>query len=299
MTQPTHVDLKQGTASWHDHRALYRNASEAACVMGDSPFDPDTWAKLWAYKTKRLLPAPASNAMNRGLALEDMARACYEALTGNIMQPQVLVKEAYSASLDGLDINGEIDLEIKCPYKGRDSLTWQMVEDGKIPPYIFWQLMQQLYVSDAKMAHLFVFDGDAEGLLLEVAPNMDAIGELLDQWEKFWAYVQKDIEPPLTDKDVAVRYDRNWRNAADAYKAAVAELEAAEKRVKEARRALLVLDNRHRVTGAGLTITRFLRQGPVEYSKIPALEKVDLDQYRKKPVEQVRITLSDEPGQVN
>ena len=59
------VELAQGSAAWHKHRALHANASEAATVMGVSPWEPDTWYKLWQLKTGRIKQAAAAPHLQR------------------------------------------------------------------------------------------------------------------------------------------------------------------------------------------------------------------------------------------
>ena len=56
--------------------------------------------------------------MRNGTALEPLARHAYEVETGNVMQPLVLQDGLYSASLDGMTLEGDLIVEIKCPYKG-------------------------------------------------------------------------------------------------------------------------------------------------------------------------------------
>lgn len=222
------LDMAQGTLEWDVHRAAHRNASEAGCIMQVSPFEPDTWAKLWALKSGRALKEPANAAMLRGLELEKKALACYTAMTGRAMQPQVFVKGIYSASLDGIDAKGDIDLEIKCPYRGQASLLWQQVKEGHIPAHYYWQIQHQLYVSEAKTAHFFVYDGEKEGLLLEVHPNLEDIAYLLAQWDRFWQFIEQDIEPPLAGKDRARTQKRRWRASAAEYR------DSAEARERQA-----------------------------------------------------------------
>ena len=82
------VKLVQGSPAWHAHRAQYRNASETAIVMGESPWQ--TPYQLWELRTGRRQPE-VNAAMARGTALEPQARAAYEVLTGHVMQPLVLV----------------------------------------------------------------------------------------------------------------------------------------------------------------------------------------------------------------
>ena len=126
----TYIKLEQGSAEWLEHRKLYRNASETAAVMGESPWV--TPYQLWELRTGRR-EQETNYAMRRGSALEPAARAAYEALTGRVMQPRVVVDGEYSASLDGITFDGSLIVEIKAPLKGRDSKLWQAVEAGDVP----------------------------------------------------------------------------------------------------------------------------------------------------------------------
>ena len=118
----TIMKLVQGSAEWHEHRRQYRNASETPAVLGVSPWM--TPYQLWQIKLGLAEPE-VTPAMLHGTQLEPQARAAYEALTGHVMQPLVLVDGEYSASLDGITLGGERVLEIKCPFKGRDSTLWK------------------------------------------------------------------------------------------------------------------------------------------------------------------------------
>jgi predicted phage-related endonuclease len=62
--------LEQGSTAWHQHRALHANASEAAAVMGVSPWEPDTWFKLWQLKTGRVQRPSAAPHVRRGADME-------------------------------------------------------------------------------------------------------------------------------------------------------------------------------------------------------------------------------------
>ena len=124
------LKLVQGSTEWHAYRTSMRNASESAAVLGVSPWT--TPYQLWLIKTGRLVPA-ANAAMMRGTELEPAARSAYEAKTGNIMQALVLQDDRYSASLDGMTLDGRVILEIKVPMRGRDSALWQDVDVGRVP----------------------------------------------------------------------------------------------------------------------------------------------------------------------
>jgi putative phage-type endonuclease len=198
----TIVKLVQGSPEWHEHRAKYRNASETAVVMGASPWQ--TPYQLWELRTGRRQPE-VNAAMARGTALEPQARAAYEALTGHVMQPLVLVDGAYSASLDGLTFDGELIVEIKCPVRGCTSTLWK----AQIPAHYD---EHQLMVSKAAMAHLYVFDGEQqEGLLLEVAADPARWKRIQQAWDDFMRCLATDTPPDLTERDKVIRKDEEWR----------------------------------------------------------------------------------------
>src|SRR5579864_9325515 len=106
------LKLVQGSPEWHAHRAKSRNASETPAVLGVSPWV--TPYQLWLARTGRA-QSGVNMPMKRGAELEVAARAAYEKRTGLIMEPLVVADGVYSASLDGVTLDGDIVLEIKAP----------------------------------------------------------------------------------------------------------------------------------------------------------------------------------------
>lgn len=280
------VKLVQGSPEWHAHRAQYRNASETAIVMGESPWQ--TPYQLWELRTGRR-QHEVNVAMVRGTTLEPQARAAYEALTGHVMQPLVLVEGDYSASLDGLTFEGDLLVEIKCPMRGKGSMLWQQVAEGIIPSHYAWQLEHQFLVSKAKKGHLYVFDG-AEGILLEVVPQPERWQAIHEAWNGFMRCIETDTPPALTERDKVIRKDNAWQAAAAHYVALKSEADALAERLDAAKAALLTLSSHPSESGYGVTVTRFWKQGSVDYKQIPALQGLDLEPYRKKGGFETRVT---------
>jgi putative phage-type endonuclease len=272
------VQLVQGSPEWHAHRAQYRNASETAIVMGESPWQ--TPYQLWELRSGRRQPE-VNAAMARGTALEPLARTAYEALTGQVMQALVLVEGDYSASLDGLTFDGEFLLEIKCPVRGKDSTLWRQVAQGEIPAHYRWQLEHQFLVSKATRGHLYVFDG-ADGILLEVTPCPERWQAIDEAWDGFMRCIETDTPPPLTERDKVTRSDAAWQAAAEQYAQLKAEAELLAGRLDTAKEALVALANHPSEAGFGVSVTRYWKAGSVEYKKVPELQGVDLDNYRQK-----------------
>ena len=281
------VKLVQGSPEWHEHRAKYRNASETAIVMGESPWT--TAYQLWELRTGRRRPE-INAAMARGTALEPQARAAYEAQTGNVMQPLVLIEGEYSASLDGLTFDGDLLVEIKCPFKGKESTLWQQGSAGTIPEHYRWQLEHQFMVSKARQGHFYVFDG-ADGVLLEVSPQKERWQAIHEAWNGFMQCIETDTPPPLTDRDKVMRHDSAWQKAAEQYLALKAEAEAVSSRLDEAKAALIELAKQPSEAGFGVAVTRFWKQGSVDYKRVPELQGVDLEAYRKKGGFETRLTV--------
>src|SRR5258708_3180213 len=118
---PRFESLRQNSTDWHDWRRGGLGSSDAPVVMGNSPWT--TPRKLWEIKTHRIdEPDPDNIATRRGRQLEAAARAAYERETAEIMEPHCVSHDQLSwmrASLDGLDLEGSLVLEIQCPLSSR------------------------------------------------------------------------------------------------------------------------------------------------------------------------------------
>lgn len=282
------LKLVQGTPEWHAHRAQFRNASESAAVMGLSPWQ--TPYQLWQVRTGRM-EVPVTAPMRHGTEMEPKARAAYEEQTGLVMQPLVLTDGDYSASLDGITLDGDLLLEVKCPYKGQSSALWQSVVTGEVPEHYRIQVQHQLMVAGATLAHLWVFDG-TEGVLVEIVRDDATVGAIRAAWDVFQTYLDSDMPPPLTERDTLDRSDPVWQLAAGRYLAAKRKADEVTAELETMRDRLVALASHASETGFGVSVTRYFKQGNVDYKKVPALKGVDLNAYRGAGREEVRVTVA-------
>ncbi len=283
----TIIQLVQGSKEWLTYRMGMFNASETAAMLGISPWT--TPYQLWLLKTGRKQQA-VNTAMQHGTALEPAARTAYEVQSGHVMQPLVLQDGPYSASLDGITLEGDLIVEIKCPLQGTRSDLWQVVAAGQVPEHYMFQVQHQLMVSGARLAHLWVFDG-AQGLLCPIAPDEAAIVRIRQGWEQFQTYLDTDTPPPLTDADTVIREDIEWTQAALAFSEAKRLADLADAALAHAREAMVSLADHPREQGSGVTVTRYWKAGNVDYKKIPLLKGLDLSLFRGNAKEEVRVTL--------
>ena len=281
------LKLVQGTPAWHAHRAQFRNASESAAVMGLSPWQ--TPYQLWQVRTGRM-EVPVTAPMRHGTEMEPKARAAYEEQTGLIMQPLVLTDGDYSASLDGITLEGDLLLEVKCPYKGQSSSLWQAVSVGEVPEHYRIQVQHQLMVAGATLAHLWVFDG-SEGILVEIRRDEATVAAIRAAWDVFQKYLDSDTPPPLTERDTVERTDPVWQLAAGLYVSAKRKADEATAELEKAKERLVELASHVSESGFGVTVSRYFKQGNVDYKKVPALKGVDLNAYRGAGRQEVRVTI--------
>ena len=282
----TTLNLVQGSDEWHLYRSNMCNASESAAVLGVNPWT--TPYQLWLIKTGRHVQ-PVNVAMQRGTDLEPAARLAYETTTGNIMQPLVLQDGAYSASLDGMTLDGKLIVEIKCPMRGRQSELWQRVAAGEVPQHYALQIQHQLMVSGAELAHLWVFDGH-DGILCTVQRSESIMEEIRASWDAFQQFIDTDSPPPLSDADTVLRGDSEWSAAAADYLSAKREAESATARLDAVKERLAGLCQHPREQGAGVSVTRYWKAGNVDYKRVPMLQGLDLNVYRGRAREEVRVT---------
>jgi len=162
--------LTQGSDDWLQFRAQHFPASEAAAMLGISPYK--TRDELLREKATGLVPEVDEATQRRfdeGHRFEALARPIAEEHIGDELYPCVGVLEGtrLSASFDGLTMDGSIVWE----HKTLNETLRQLMQPGApqchIPPHYRAQLEQQLLVSDAEKALFMASTFDETGELVE------------------------------------------------------------------------------------------------------------------------------------
>ena len=161
---------------------------------------------------------------------------------------------------------------------------------GRIPAHYYAQVQHQLEVSGAEELHYWSFDGKA-GTLVTVRHDREYVAKLLETETAFWLRVLEQRWPDEGD-ELNLSNDPQWRTAASRYRTARLKLDRATLEERYARQELEKLATARRTHGCGAEVLRGLRRGAVDYSRIPELRGVNLEPYRKQPVEVVRINLA-------
>lgn len=277
--------LIQNTPEWHEFRRKKIGASDASIIMEVSPWK--TPYQLWMEKTTGA-NSPIAPQQRRGIELEEVARQSFEKKIGTIMFPKVILHPSFDwmmASLDGIDLDGNAIVEIKCPGK----TDHEVAKAGKVPEKYFPQLQHQLAVTDLDMAFYFSFDG-SEGVIIEVARNNSFITKMINQEIKFWDNMTSLTPPPMNERDFVNRDDETWKETSRKWLNIHRQLESLESEEKSVREALIQMAGSQNAIGGGVRLTRSLRRGNVQYAQIPELQNIDLEKYRKEHIEIWRLS---------
>lgn len=279
------LNLEQGSPEWLEFRKTRIGASDSPIIMGVSPWKTpyQLWReKLFGEETKK------TYWMQRGNDLEDSARQEYEYMTNSIVFPTVRVHPEYEwciASLDGIDMEGQRMVEIKCC--GHKDHTTAL--GGQVPEKYMPQLQHQMAVTGLDRCHYFSFDGE-EGVIIEVERDEQYIKTMLDRELSFYNCLINFTAPDLTDRDFVHRTDEAFSRLASEYKLLYAEQKEIEAQLENVKKDLIALADGKNCKNDLVQISRVVRKGTVDYKAIPELMGVDLEPYRKKPMEFFKIS---------
>tara|TARA_R110000868_G_C10970190_1_gene769681 strand:- start:11941 stop:12819 length:879 start_codon:yes stop_codon:yes gene_type:complete len=283
--KPEHL---QGSAEWLAHRQNYLGASDAPIVMGVSPWK--TQFQLWEDKLGMSAPQEENFYMRRGSDMEPLARAAFEVEFGLEVFPQIAYHPKHKfmmASLDGLTIDKDHAVEIKCP----GPKSHKTAVGGVVPIHYMPQLQHQLACLDLPMLWYWSFDGE-NGVAIKVERDDAYIKLMIEEEAKFWECVKTRTPPPFTDKDYVNKNSAVW----SAYAHRVGEIDAEVARLsdeKEKIKQALLDDSCGRSSRCGaLTLRKSFPKGRIDYGAIPELKGVDVEQYRKEAKEQWTMKVS-------
>lgn len=278
----THI---QGSDEWLQLRKSYIGASDSPVILGVAHWKlADGRIKtpylLWQEKLGLIDLNSKTSATTFGSNLEPIARSAYESMTGNLVAPEVIFHKSIPflmASLDGLSIDKDLAVEIKCINKSDHELARQ----GIIPPQYKPQVYHQLECLGHEMMHYFSYHA-GEGIIVEVHRDEEYQSYLKEKLAEFWNCVETFSCPPMSDFDY-VEKDSMWEQLAkDLYdlKQVIKNYELQHDLVLE---KLIEISNDKSSISGSFKFEKSLRKGIVDYSSIPEIKDMDLESYRKQP----------------
>jgi len=279
---------EQGSEEWLKMRKGMLSASKIPIMLGLSPYK--TAFQLWQEELGLVEPKKSSKAMEEGLACEDAAREFFFNEIGIHVKPAVIIDpedNRFMASLDGMSDDRKTILEIKRNNKDFHELCKKDLQG----PLKFHYAQIQMQMSCTGLPYSWYLSyRKGDEILRRVDRNDVFIQFLKDGAIKFKHCVDNFIPPELTDRDIITRFDPEWEQAAEEYRAILSSLNYLENRADLLRKNLISLSDDQSSQGFGLKITKYVKQGSIQYKDIPQLRDIDLNQYRSKPTVCWRVT---------
>ena len=195
--------IEQGTNAWLDARAGLISASNADVLLTPTG-KTATGAKVDTFLNKmiaeRIMGKSAessfkSEAMQRGIELEDQARSWYEMATGaDVVEVGLVKQNDYSCSPDGLIMDGDKitkGLEIKCPLAHTHV---GYLRANRLPTAYIPQVQSSMFVCDVQEWDFMSYHPDIEPLLLTVKRDDEWIESFISVGEEFLFKMLDEIE---------------------------------------------------------------------------------------------------------
>ena len=312
------INLGQRDDAWHEWRANGLSASDAAVILGLSPYKTP-W-KLWSEKTGYAVADDLSRNPNvrRGVKLEDEARGAAEAYFGSDFDPLLPicaesdVEPILRASFDGIRGNGE-PVELKVPAESTFEDVKKERESSKAYRVYYPQVQHQMYVCDAQKGWLMFYNPDEADesqrlIVFEIKRDQAMIDELVTKCLELWDFIKNRKEPPKDpERDVYIPEGADadsWIYAAEehnrlddqvkALEAEVKKLKQAQKPHIETMKEMMIDKGFYSCDFAGVKLTRFSQQGNIDNAKLisellPNLDDATKDKYRKPDSERWRV----------
>jgi putative phage-type endonuclease len=278
-------ELIQQTDEWRKVRRTKIGASDAPVIMGVSPWI--TPYHLWQEKLNMISEKESTAAMKHGIQREERARQEFINQTGLEMKPDVLFKgEFMMASLDGITPDRQHILEIKCP----GIHTHAKTKSGDVPEHYYPQLQHQLEVCGLDMVHYFSFLNSEDTVLIKVYRDDKYIKKMVSLEKEFWDCMNELVAPKLLERDYVEKNDDLWIASEKELVEVSALIKQLEERERGLRDILISQCDGKNCKGEKIRLSKIVRKGAVDYSKIPEIQDKDLEKYRKPPIESWRIS---------
>jgi putative phage-type endonuclease len=268
------VNITQGTKEWHEFRQDGIGASQASVLLGINP-----WKKIDHLFFEKIGEGKPHQEPNKyilqGHELEPVARKEYEKQTGYLYEPLCAIHDKYDfirCSFDGVNLEKKHLIEIKCPQEKTHSIA----VSGKVPDYYEAQIQWQLMIAGYEYGdYVSYHEGDLQ--IVPVFADKLYQEALIEKAKWFWNCVVTRNPPgnPSTD-EISKMIER--------YEELYFQLKKIDEEMEEIKFTLKDVIEEGKAVSWGQFVCRWNeRTGTIDYKKIPELDKINLEDYRKPP----------------
>jgi len=188
------INLVQGSAEWHEHRATRFNASEAPAMTGESKYmSRDELLHMKKTGEVKEVDSFTQKRFDDGHAAEKAILPHVEKLINAELFPAIGEETVYglkhlvSASFDGITMTQDIIFE----HKLWNQNLVEQINNNLLDDHYAWQLDQQLLLSGAEYAFFACSDGTPQNFVwMKYYPDKERFDALLQAWSQF----ENDLE---------------------------------------------------------------------------------------------------------
>lgn len=287
-------EIKQHSPQWLEWRKNGIGSSDVAVILCISPFK-----KLIDLYLEKIGEKPEQDYSNnfvvqRGVYLEPIARDQFNKMIGANYEPALFQHDDYEFmrySSDGYDPETDSLIEIKC----NGSKSHNLALENTIPDYYLAQIQYGLLVSKAKYCYYISYNPDHPTPLiyLKVTPDSSLQSKIESAVKDFWINNVLKKNSPKDGFDSA-ELPESIKEKIDQFRSLKLELDEKNKYLENLEIELkdYFKSNDIKYTNYnGVFFELIERKGTIDYSKIPELQGVDLEKYRKKPTEYYKISI--------
>lgn len=288
---------------WLKWRQTGIGSSDAPIIMGETK-----WRTPVELYMEKIADEPKEDDSNKwikekGNQVEARLRSLFEAVKCETFEPCriMLAGTPLLASLDGRSVDKRRIVEFKlvgnggkAAAKNPDLKKWDMAKAGKVPDDYYHQVQHQLLVSNADVLFYccYLYDAEDKGFknpmtldrmcIVEVKADLAWQKDYIQKAAAFWDCVEKKITPGLSKDDF--KELKSATKLVTKFLQLKKKYEVIDSQIEELKTEILTLakaDGHPNLICKGVKIQNIQKQGSVDYSKVPQLAGVNLDDYRK------------------
>lgn len=271
---------KSEVDKWHEWRSKGIGGSDIAAIMGASPYK--NIHELWEEKALGKSKKVSGPHIDRGNRLEPFVREMFNERHGFNCKPENVVHhliDFYRASLDGIDWENGILIEIKCPGQA----DGEMALKGEVPLKYWYQLQWQMLCTGLSEARYLSY---YRGELTEIIVPRDerAIVAMSEKAMDFWQFVMAK-KPPHENKNSS-----ELEKLAEELERLNEQVKTLKKSQDEIKEKIQGMMKEEKEVHGGFIFTIAKRKGNVNYSSIEYLKTIDLEPFRGEPTFYLKVT---------
>jgi putative phage-type endonuclease len=286
------IGLEQGTPEWIAYRLNGVGGSDIASIIGsEGAFKNRQEVLMEKLGHTKELSEFQKKLFQDGHEWEALVRDQLNTQGFNF-RPEVVecqFNNRLFASLDGLDVDREMILEVKSVM----SMDKFKAYVANPPAHYITQCQWQMMVTGLPVT-LLAFVCQGEVAVKEVHADPHAQAKLIVEADQFLDDLDKvkaGTMPAPVQQVSTLDMERLFELKSASVEASKA-LEALDQQIKELAEKILADHQAIHVQSPFVTVQWCEREGSVDYKKIPELSKIDLNQYRKKATKFLKVSLN-------